>query len=194
MFEAFAYQAVTVADRAAVRRTRLTARRVALGDVTVAVEHIESTSVAGLPAKDMVDVIALVGTYADLDTAADRLAAAGWSVRPPGMNDHPVPGMPGDSGEWVKRFASPPEGMRAVNLHLRVAGRTNARYALLFRDYLRAHPLTTASYAEAKRRLAPLCETTAQYADAKDPICDLIYLPAEQWADTAGWQPPWTFR
>ncbi len=90
------------------------------------------------------------------------------------------------------RFARPPDGMRPVNLHLRIAGRANARYAVLFRDFLKAHPLTTANYAEAKRRLAALCETTSQYADAKDPICDLIYLPAEEWAESTGWQEPWT--
>jgi len=112
-------------------------------------------------------------------------------MRPPGMNDHPVPGLPGDPHQWVTRFPRPPDGMRPVNLHLRNAGRANTRYAVLFRDFLTAHPLTTASNAEAKRRFAAVCNTTAQYADAKDPICDLIYLPAEEWAESTGWQEPW---
>ncbi len=168
--------------------------RAALTELAMSVEHIGSTAVPGLPAKDVIDVMAVVGTDADLGSAADALAGAGWSVRPPGMNDHPVPGLPGDPQQWVKRFAGPPEGMRPVNLHLRIAGRANARYALLFRDFLAAHPLTTASYAEAKRRLAALCDSTAQYAEAKDPICDLVYLPAEEWAESSGWQEPWKER
>jgi GrpB-like predicted nucleotidyltransferase (UPF0157 family) len=165
--------------------------RAALTDVAMAVEHIGSTAVPGLPAKDIIDVMAVVGTDSDLARAAEALEGAGWSVRPPGMNDHPVPGRPADPQQWVKRFAGQPEGMRPVNLHLRIAGRANARYAVLFRDFLAAHPLTTASYAEAKRRLAVLCDTTAQYADAKDPVCDLVYLPAEEWAGSTGWQEPW---
>jgi GrpB-like predicted nucleotidyltransferase (UPF0157 family) len=165
--------------------------RTTLTDVAMAVEHIGSTAVPGLAAKDIIDVMAVVVTDSDLGIAAETLAGAGWSVRPPGMNDHPVPGLPGDPQQWVKRFAGQPAGMRPVNLHLRIAGRANARYAALFRDFLAAHPLTTASYAEAKRRLAALCDTTAQYADAKDPICDLVYLPAEEWAESTGWQEPW---
>jgi GrpB-like predicted nucleotidyltransferase (UPF0157 family) len=75
-----------------------------------------------------------------------------------------------------------------VNLHLRVAGRANQRYALLFRDYLRAHPDTAAAYGEFKKRAASLpLESTGEYADLKDPVCDLIYLPAEEWAERTGW-------
>jgi GrpB-like predicted nucleotidyltransferase (UPF0157 family) len=77
---------------------------------------------------------------------------------------------------------------RRVNLHLRVAGRANQRYALLFRDYLRAHPDTAAAYGEFKRRAATLpLESVGEYADLKDPVCDLIYLPAEDWAARTGW-------
>jgi GrpB-like predicted nucleotidyltransferase (UPF0157 family) len=77
---------------------------------------------------------------------------------------------------------------RRVNLHVRVAGRANQRYALLFRDYLRAHPDTAAAYGEFKKRAASLpLESVGEYADLKDPVCDLIYLPAEEWAERTGW-------
>jgi hypothetical protein len=39
----------------------------------------------------------------------------------------------------------------------------------------------------AKRRLADLCDDIATYADAKDPICDLIMENAERWAVEVGW-------
>ncbi len=91
---------------------------------------------------------------------------------------------------FTGRVLSPPAGHRAVNLHVRVAARANQRYALLFRDYLRAHPATAAAYAEAKRRLAELVDgDIGRYAEAKDPIVDLIYLPAEDWAGRTGWAP-----
>ena len=63
-----------------------------------------------------------------------------------------------------------------------VAGRANTRYALLFRDFLRTHPDEATAYAELKRRLAAIAPDSGTYADAKDPVCDLIYFAAERWA------------
>ncbi len=71
---------------------------------------------------------------------------------------------------------------------MRVQGRANQRYALLFRDYLRAHPLTAAAYAELKRRLAQHLADPKTYPDVKDPAVDLIYLAAEEWAVVTHWQ------
>lgn len=165
----------------------------ALEDVECSVEHIGSTAVPGLAAKDVIDVMTAVGNDSDLVKAADALAAAGWSVRPAGHgNDHPVPGLASDPREWVKRFAHEPEGDRRTNVHVRIVGRANHRYALLFRDFLKAHPDEAAKYAEAKRSLTEWCGSTAQYAEEKDPVCDVIYLSAERWAEEVGWQlPPW---
>jgi GrpB-like predicted nucleotidyltransferase (UPF0157 family) len=56
----------------------------------------------------------------------------------------------------------------------------------LFRDYLRAHPTTAQIYAECKRRAAAvLPDDLAGYADLKDPVCDLVYMPAKLWASEA---------
>jgi GrpB-like predicted nucleotidyltransferase (UPF0157 family) len=64
-------------------------------------------------------------------------------------------------------------------VHVRVEGRPNQRYALLFRDYLRAHPDAAAAYAALKRALAALGIDREVYADVKDPACDLIFVAAE---------------
>jgi GrpB-like predicted nucleotidyltransferase (UPF0157 family) len=158
-----------------------------LGDTAVRVDHIGSTSVPGLPAKDVLDIQATVVAESDLDEAVQLLVAADWEARPP-RRDHPVPGLPEDEFQWVKRLVIEPMYRRRVNLHIRVAGRANQRYALLFRDYLRAHPDTAAAYGEFKRRAATLpLESVGEYADLKDPVCDLIYLPAEEWAERTGW-------
>ena len=74
-----------------------------------------------------------------------------------------------------------------MNLHIRVAGRPNQRYPLLFRDYLRAHPESAAAYAALKRALAALGIDRGVYADVKDPACDLIFVAAEDWAAQTGW-------
>ena len=72
---------------------------------------------------------------------------------------------------------------------MRAANRANQRYALLFRDYLRAHPAAVEAYAELKRRLAAELRNVGVYADVKDPACDLIIVAAEDWAEATGWEP-----
>ena len=163
--------------------------RMVLGATLARVDHIGSTSVPGLDAKDILDVQATVGEEALLDRASGELVGAGWQARSP-RRDHPVPGMPEDDGQWVKRLVCEPAGERRVNLHIRVDGRANQRYALLFRDYLRSHPATAKAYGQFKRLAAGLpFQDTGAYADLKDPVCDLVYLPAEEWAARTGWAP-----
>ena len=87
---------------------------------------------------------------------------------------------------WL--FIEPP-GQRRINLHVRLAGRPNQRYALVVRDFLRASPLVAAAYAELKRRLAAALADPADYPEVKDPAVDLIYLAAEAWAVASGWRP-----
>jgi GrpB-like predicted nucleotidyltransferase (UPF0157 family) len=160
-----------------------------LGDGATRIDHIGSTSVPGLDAKNVIDVQVSVADQASLDAASTRSEADGWTPSPDIRGDHPVPGFSADPGDWEKRFFSQPTGVRRVNLHLRVEGRPNQRYALLFRDYLRAHPSSAQSYAALKRHLASLLpDDSARYADVKDPACDLIYLAAEQWAAETAWR------
>jgi GrpB-like predicted nucleotidyltransferase (UPF0157 family) len=76
--------------------------RMVLGATLTRVDHIGSTSVPGLDAKDILDVQATVGEEALLDKAFGELTGAGWQARSP-RRDHPVPGMPSGAGQWVKR-------------------------------------------------------------------------------------------
>lgn len=158
--------------------------RDALGALAVRVDHIGSTAVPGLAAKDVIDVQV---TVAALD---ERLVAlmetGGFSGRPEISTDHRPPGTAGDADDWKKLFFHQRDG-RQVNVHVRVAGAPNQRYALLFRDYLRAHPDAATAYAELKRRLAALGIDRGTYADVKDPACDLVMVAAEDWAARTGW-------
>jgi GrpB-like predicted nucleotidyltransferase (UPF0157 family) len=102
--------------------------------------------------------------------------------------DHLPPGAPADAGEWTKRYWS---SRQQVHLHVRERGRLNQRYALLFRDYLRADPAAAAAYGQLKRALAAAApDDWNAYYSVKDPACDLIIGAAEQWAVRVGWTPP----
>jgi GrpB-like predicted nucleotidyltransferase (UPF0157 family) len=155
-----------------------------LGDRALRIDHIGSTAVPGLAAKDRIDVQVAVAGLDD----ANPLGAAGFVELGP-FEDHRPPGTDSGSEEWQKRLFQTDDTERPANIHVRVDGRANQRYALLFRDYLREHPAAVAAYAELKRRLAAELRDVRRYADVKDPACDLIMVAAEDWARATGWQP-----
>lgn len=158
--------------------------RQALGDLAMSIDHIGSTSVPRLAAKDRID---LQITVADLsaDTEAQlvtALTALGYVYRPHIQADHQPPDDTHPTQAWQKRLFREADGQRATNIHVRIAGNPNQRYPILFRDYLRAHPKQAATYAELKRRLAAIAgNDTGLYSDLKDPSCDLIMNAAEAW-------------
>lgn len=84
---------------------------------------------------------------------------------------------------WVRRDHA--EG--DVNLHVRLEGSANERLALLFRDWMRAHPEAVLAYAAFKRALAEASPNVDVYTDIKDPVVDLVLSVAEEWAETTGW-------
>jgi GrpB-like predicted nucleotidyltransferase (UPF0157 family) len=151
------------------------------------IDHIGSTSVPGLPAKNVIDVQVTVVDDEALEHVAAELADHGWRRAAAIVRDHFVPGLSAAPAEWRKILLEEPEGERRVNIHVRVEGRANQRYALLFRDFLRTHPDYAAAYADVKKGLALLASDIGSYADAKDPACDLIYRAAELWAEDEGW-------
>jgi GrpB-like predicted nucleotidyltransferase (UPF0157 family) len=161
--------------------------RVGLGDLALRIDHIGSTSVLGLAAKDIIDIQI---TVAALDNELNSAMEALGYKQPEGIwRDHCPPTVEFKETEWEKWFFSPPPGQRKTNTHVRVQGRSNQRYPLLFRDYLRAHPAATGAYAELKRRLADNLKNLEMYPEVKDPAVDLIYFAAEDWAKLTKWQP-----
>jgi GrpB-like predicted nucleotidyltransferase (UPF0157 family) len=138
----------------------------ALPDV-VAIEHIGSTSVPGLPAKPIIDIIVM--TEGDIDAAIPPLEAAGYvlRVREP---DH--------------RMLRTPS--RDVHIHLWSDPFETARH-LLFRDWLREDADDRARYAAVKRELATReWGDMNDYADAKSPVIAEITARAEAWAAATG--------
>jgi GrpB-like predicted nucleotidyltransferase (UPF0157 family) len=164
------------------------ALRGALGDSALRIDHIGSTSVPGLAAKDRIDVQVTVADFEYIDLVQAALGQLGYTMVPGNLRDHEPPGWVGPAAQWEKRFFRPPATQRPTNLHVRAADRSNQRYPLLFRDYLRAHPRSAAAYAELKRRLADNLRDLDTYPDVKDPACDLIIAAAEDWAAALGWQ------
>lgn len=162
----------------------------ALGDLAARIDHIGSTSVPGLAAKDIIDVQITIPADVAFEQIEAAMASAGYIQRHGICYDHRPPGMDGLEAEWEKRLFGPPASSRPANLHVRQAGRANQRYALLFRDYMRAHPVAAAAYAEVKRCLARyLPKDRPAYVEIKDPVCDVVMAAAEEWAAETSWTP-----
>jgi GrpB-like predicted nucleotidyltransferase (UPF0157 family) len=161
--------------------------RPAIGSSALRIDHIGSTAVPGLPAKDVIDIQI---TVADFSEALERLLTEAGLVRREWRSDHLPPGSTLSPRELEKRVFTAPTGERSANVHVRVDGRFNQRYALLCRDYLRAHPPAARAYGEVKRALAEIVgdDLDAFYA-VKDPVFDIIMAGAEEWASANEWKP-----
>jgi len=158
-----------------------------LGLLALRIDHIGSTSVPGLAAKDVIDVQI---TVASLDQELlNAMAALGYTHREDFSRDHRPPLAKGPDTDWEKWLFDPPPGQRRTHTHVRLPEHPNQRYPLLFRDYLRAHGATAEAYAELKRRLAQNLADPNTYPEVKDPAVDLIYLAAEEWAKAVQWEP-----
>jgi dephospho-CoA kinase len=145
--------------------------------------------VPGQPAKDVIDLQLGVASLADADGVRDALQDAGFPWRPDIDHDNPKP--PG-SPVWPKRFHGSADPGRVVHLYVREVASPGWRYALLFRDWLRADPAARAEYLALKRELAQRCADDAdsgRYSELKEPWFDAAVARAEGWAATSGWVP-----
>jgi len=158
-----------------------------LGNLALRIDHIGSTSVPGLAAKDIIDVQI---TVADLsEELLKRMQQIGYKRAEHVASDHQPPGIDLPQDEWQKWFFRAPPGQRPTNTHVRILGRANQRYAMLFRDFLLEHSDYAEAYARLKIRLAENLANKSNYSDVKDPAVDLIYFAAEKWAAEKGWRP-----
>ena len=136
--------------------------RSALGKRTIRLEHAGSTSVSGLPAKPLIDIVLEVPDSADEPSYVPDLEAAGYilRIREPDWYEHRV-------------FKGPPD--TNVNVHTFSAGCEEVDRMLLFRDWLRTNDADRELYASAKRELAARnWKYVQQYADAKTEVVTAI--------------------
>lgn len=157
------------------------------------VEHIGSTAVPGLAAKDVIDLQLGVESLADADAVTQALGAAGFP-RVPGVGEDNVhAAVDPEPGRWVKRFHGGADPGRLVHLHVREMGGPGWRTALLMRDWWRADAGERAGYEDEKRRLAGLGLSPADYAAAKEPWLADAVARALAWAARTAWAPPTPF-
>ncbi len=139
--------------------------RSALGARVVRLEHTGSTSVPGLAAKPIIDMLLVVADSGDEPAYVPALEGSGYRlvIREPGWHEHRVLKGPDTN----------------VTLHVLSAGSPEIDRILAFRDWLRTHDDDRDLYERTKRELAGREWTYVQhYADAKTEVVEAIIARA----------------
>jgi GrpB-like predicted nucleotidyltransferase (UPF0157 family) len=150
-----------------------------------AIEHVGSTAIRGMVAKDVIDAqIRVVDLNVDAITA--RFSDAGFRCRPEEWNARELT----RGGVIPKLVFGAPRGARRVNVHVRIDGTLGALDTLLFRDYLRSEAEPRASWAEFKRSIIKDEGSIdlAKYGQGKQSKWDEMMSQADEWAESTNWQ------
>jgi GrpB-like predicted nucleotidyltransferase (UPF0157 family) len=135
--------------------------RAALGSRVRGLEHAGSTSVPGLAAKPIIDIVLAVADSADEDAYVPALEQVGYvlTIREPDWHQHRL--LKGNDP--------------TVNLHVFSHGSREVERMLAFRNRLRTNEAERMLYERTKRELAQRTWTyTQDYADAKTEIVEEI--------------------
>lgn len=142
-----------------------------LGTGAAAVHHIGSTSVPGLCAKPVIDVLIETPDLGVIDRLTPRMEILGYVAK-------------GEYGIPRRRYFSRPEGERPkVHVHVYASGDGQIGRHLRFRDYLRAHPDSAKRYCIVKQALAVEHGDNAEaYQSGKADYIDRVDVDAARWA------------
>ena len=138
-----------------------------LGDDVLLLEHVGSTSVPGLSAKPIIDMVLAVADSSDESSYVKPLEEKGYTlrIREPDWYEH--------------RLLKPPDVQG--NLHVFSDGCEEIERMLMFRNWLRKHTDDRLLYEETKRELAARTwKYTQNYADAKSEIVQEILARARR--------------
>ncbi|MCV7442504.1 dephospho-CoA kinase [Mycobacterium paraense] len=171
----------------------------ACGHRAIRVDHIGSTALPALDAKDVIDMQITVESLAVADELVEPLLAAGYP-----RIEHLTEDVAKDDARstverydhsddpalWHKRIHASADPGRPTNVHLRVDGWPNQQFALLFVSWLRADVGARADYLAVKLKAEQAGGgDISPYVAAKEPWYPEAYRRAWEWADSTGWRP-----
>lgn len=151
--------------------------RHALGPTAIRIDHIGSTAIPHLAAKPILDIQISVASLEPIEAYRPALESAGFHWR-------------SDNPDLTKRYFREQPSSPRTHIHVRRAGSWSEQFALLFRDYLRAHPAEANAYAHLKYELAQQYrENRPAYVESKSPFIWAVIQRASEWSQLTGWQP-----
>lgn len=137
----------------------------AFAPVEVAIEHIGSTSVPGLAAKPVIDVLLGAETLTDVESRIEALSALGYAYVPKYERELPM----------RRYFVKSPAGALRIHLHAVVRGSRIWQEHLAFRDALRTDAGLRSEYQSLKLDLAErFADDKSAYTAAKGPFIQAV--------------------
>jgi GrpB-like predicted nucleotidyltransferase (UPF0157 family) len=141
-----------------------------IGEKLLTVHHIGSTSVPGLAAKPIIDVLPVVRNIEQVDELTPRFEGAGYKA----WGEYGLPGR--------RYFSKDSDGYRTHNVHIYQEGNPEIERHLAFCAYLRSHESVRDEY-EALKRAVFACHPSdiEGYMNGKDAWIKRIEGVALQW-------------
>ena len=127
----------------------------ALGPNCLSVHHIGSTSVPGLSAKPILDILPIVRDIQVVDHVTQAMQALGYTAK-------------GEYGIAFRRFFQKGDPTRTHHVHIYQEDDPEIQRYLKFRDWMRSHPDDAEAYAQLKQELAYHSQDMSQYCNGKD--------------------------
>lgn len=139
----------------------------------ITLHHIGSTSIPGILAKPIIDLLGEVSDLTLVETATADIEALGYEA----MGTFGLPGR-----RYFRKINA--AGTRTHHLHIYQSGNPDLTRHLAFRDYLRARPDVAAEYSALKAKLVAQESFSNQaYMDGKDPFIKRVEAEGLRWAE-----------
>jgi len=125
------------------------------GNEIIKFEHFGSTSVKGLKAKPVIDMMCIVNDIEKIDSFNNKMHSLGYDV----------------AGEWGipgRRLFRKGGENRTHHIHFYQQNNPHIDRHIIFRDYLRSHPQKAEKYSNFKEQLAQKFDDTREYSQAKN--------------------------
>ncbi|CEG28368.1 GrpB family protein [Bacillus sp. B-jedd] len=144
------------------------------GNLIITIEHFGSTSVKGMKAKPVIDMMAIVKEIGQVDHFNEEMISFGYDA----------------AGEWGiqgRRLFRKGGNYRTHHIHFYEQGNPQIARHLIFRDYLRVQSEEAERYSNFKDELAGRYLTTSEYSPAKKDFVSEMEQRALKWhKDNAG--------
>jgi GrpB-like predicted nucleotidyltransferase (UPF0157 family) len=138
------------------------------GDEIIRFEHFGSTSVQGMKAKPVIDMMSIVKDIENIDSFNDKMSSLGYDV----VGEWGIPGR--------RLFRKGGEN-RSHHIHFYQSNNPQIERHLIFRDYLRTHPEEVARYSSFKEELSMRFDNTSGYSPAKKTFVTEMEQQALRW-------------
>jgi GrpB-like predicted nucleotidyltransferase (UPF0157 family) len=139
------------------------------GEQLVAIHHIGSTSVPGLEAKPIIDIMSVVKDIKLVDEHNESMQKIGYEPK-------------GENGIPERRYFQKGGDNRTHHVHVYQVGSPHVERHMAFRDYLRTHPSVVKEYGDLKRKLAQEFPYDIEsYIQGKERLVVTIEQQALEW-------------